>query len=322
MGSLMLQELFNEQKSNVDFFFQNVDLKRAEAFFDLLKETDGMIFFTGVGKSGFVAQKVATTMTSVNVKSLYLSPIDALHGDIGMLSRNDVFVLMSRSGETDELIELLPFLRNKGVKLVALVCEERSTLGRGCDLEMVLPIEKEICPFNLMPTTSAAVMMIFGDIIATALMKERELKIEEYRLNHPAGRIGKRMTMRVQDLMLQGDRIPTVGPYDRVMDILVELSNKQCGCVVVVDQKGAMLGIFTDGDLRRTLQKHGEGALRLRLEDVMTVSPRSTTPDRLAFEAMKLMESSPKSPITVLPVVECERLIGLIKMHDIIQSGI
>jgi len=321
-GETMLKKLFDNQREEINHFFDAVDLDAAEKLLQMLAECTGMIVFTGIGKSSFVGKKIATTMASVNIKSLFLSSVDALHGDIGILSKDDIFVLISRSGETDELLHLVPFLRNKGVKLVALVCERESSLGKACDFEMVLPIRKELCPFGLMPTTSAAVQMMFGDILATELMLLNEVKLEEYRLNHPAGRIGKRMTLKVQDLMLSGECIPICQPQDRIMDILVELSNKQCGCLLIVDDTHELLGVFTDGDLRRVLQTHGEKALSLPVEEVMTITPRWTVGEQLAFKAMELMESDQKRPITVLPVLDGSRVVGVIRMHDIIQSGV
>ncbi|MCB1149403.1 MAG: KpsF/GutQ family sugar-phosphate isomerase [Chlamydiia bacterium] len=319
---MKLQKLFQEQRRLIEEFFERVDTTQAEKIFDVLNATKGMIFITGVGKSGLVAQKIATTMTSVNVRALYISPLDALHGDLGMLSEQDVFMLLSKSGESDELLQLIPYLNNKRVTLIAVTCDPGSHLGKLCDYEMVLPIEKELCHFGLMPTTSSAVQMLFGDILATALMQQRGLKIEEYRLNHPAGKIGRRMTLKVRDLMLHGEELPLARPDQMLIEVLVTLSEKRCGCMLVVDDSQSLLGILTDGDLRRALQKHGEKALQLPLEQLMTKTPRSTLPDLLAFDAMKAMEVNRLSPITVLPVLEEARVIGLIRMHDIIQSGV
>ncbi len=318
----MLKNLFQQQRDKINYFFEHVDLAAAEDLLSMFESCRGMIFFTGVGKSGFIAQKIATTMTSVNVKSLFLSPVDALHGDIGILSKDDIFVLLSRSGESDELLQLVPFLRNKGVRLAALVCEKNSRLGNACDFEMFLPIQQEICPFGLMPTTSSAVQMIFCDLLATELMIKKQFKVEDYRLNHPAGRIGRRMTLKVKDLMLTGDKLPICSPNDKIMDTLVSLTNKQCGCIIVVDEEGEMLGIFTDGDLRRTLQDLGSDALQQTIREAMTETARWTTADRLAFDAMKQMEEDQKHPITVLPVLEDNKVVGVIKIHDILQSGV
>lgn len=318
----MLKKLFDSQREEIEYFFDHVNLETAQLLLALLHQCKGMIVFTGIGKSSFVGKKVATTMASVNIKSLFLSSVDALHGDIGILSRDDIFVLISRSGETPELLQMIPFLRNKGVTLVAWVCESGSSLGKACDFEMVLPIRKELCPFGLMPTTSAAVQMIFGDILATELMQLNQVKLDDYRMNHPAGRIGKRMTVKVKDLMIGEEDTPICSLGDRVMDVLVELSNKQCGCVLVVDQSKELKGIFTDGDLRRLLQKYGERALSRSIEEGMTDIPRWTTADQLAFDAMKYMESDQKRPITVLPVLNEQKVVGILRMHDIIQAGV
>jgi len=318
----MLETLFNSQRDEVNHFFDSVNLDAAEKLLRMFCDCRSMIVFTGIGKSSFVAQKIATTMASVNVKSLFLSSVDALHGDIGLLSKEDIFVLISRSGETQELLQLIPFLRNKGVKLVALVCEEGSSLGKACDFEMVLPIRKELCPFGLMPTTSSAVQMMFGDILATELMSLKKVQLEEYRMNHPAGRIGKRMTLKVKDLMLRGERLPVCSPQDRVMDILVDLSNKQCGCMLILDEDQRLKGIFTDGDLRRLIQEHGDNALSQSIKTGMSTSPKWTTEEQLAFDAMKLMESDLKCPVMVLPVIDDHRVVGIIRMHDILQSGV
>ncbi len=322
IGRLMLKTLFQDQRDEVNYFFDSVDLGKAEQFLTLLKECAGTIIITGIGKSSFVAKKMATTMASVNIRSLFLSSVDALHGDIGILTEKDLFILISRSGETEELLHLVPFLRNKGVTLIALVCEMGSSLAKACDFEMVLPIRKELCPFGLMPTTSAAVQMMFGDVVATALMKLKQVKLDDYRKNHPAGRIGKRMTLKVKDLMLQGEKMPVARGETRVMDILVELSTKQCGCLMIVDDHHKLKGIFTDGDLRRMLQTQGEKALSCTIEEGMTKSPRWVQGEELAFNAMKLMESDQKNPITVLPVVNQEKVVGIVRMHDILQSGI
>jgi len=318
----MLKKLFETQKEEINHFFDSVDLDAADNLLKMFSSCEGMIVFTGIGKSSFVAKKIATTMASVNIKSLFLSSVDALHGDIGILSEEDIFVLISRSGETDELLHLVPFLRNKGVKLVALVCEKGSSLGKACDFEMILPIRKELCPFGLMPTTSAAVQMMFGDILATELMIMNQVKLEEYRANHPAGRIGKRMTLKVKDLMLAGEKVPLCKAGDRLVDVLVDLSNKQCGCMLIVDDNKELQGIFTDGDLRRILQKCGDQALNLPIEEGMTKAPRWTSGEELAFDAMKLMESDQKRPITVLPVLSDREVVGIIRMHDILQSGV
>ncbi|MEM1282502.1 MAG: KpsF/GutQ family sugar-phosphate isomerase [Chlamydiota bacterium] len=319
----MLQELFDNTHQHLNYFFEHVDMKVMEEVFDILKSRPGMIILTGVGKSGLVAKKIAATMTSTNTRAIYLSPINALHGDLGIVTDRDVFVFLSKSGESEELLSLVPSLRNKGVKLIAVVSNKESRLAKASDRVVYLPLEKELCPFNMAPTTSTTIQMIFGDVITIGLMRLKNFSIEEYALNHPAGRIGKRITVKVRDLMIKGDNIPHCKPNDKLVDILVELSNKRCGCVLILDEGRKLKGIFTDGDLRRTLQNLGSDALNESMEKIMITTPRFISPDVLAREAIKIMENSLSHEVTVLPVVNDEKqVIGLIKLHDIIQTGI
>ncbi len=319
----MLKELLAEEKKSLDHFFDLIDLDEAEKLVSLLLECKGVVVFTGVGKSGFVAKKIAVTMASTGSKALYLSPTNALHGDIGMVHKGDIFVVLSKSGESDELLGLIPAIRNKGVKLIAIVSNAESRLAKAADLVMLLPLRKELCPFDLVPTTSTTIQMIFGDLLAISIMSRKEFSLDQYALNHPAGRIGKRITMRVRDIMLTDPHIPFCDPSAKLGDILVELSNKKCGCVVVANEARKLQGIFTDGDLRRALQNHGSQALEKSIEQLMTPSARFVSPDILAWDAMRLMEEDQKRPVSVLPVLsEDSTIVGLIKMHDIVQSGL
>lgn len=317
------KELFEVQKKSLDHFFEHINFDEVDELLRVLFPCKGVIFFSGVGKSGLVAKKIAVTLTSVGTKSLYLSPVDSLHGDLGIVSKEDIFVFLSKSGESDELLNLIPYLRNKGVYLVCWTSHPKSRLAKGCDLVITLPVDKELCPFDLSPTTSSVVQMIFGNVISVALMQMKHFPIEQFRLNHPAGKIGRRMTLKVKDLMLSGSKIPICHAEDKLMDILVELSDKRCGCLLVVDKENRLLGIFTDGDLRRALQKQGSLALEVKIKALMTKSPKSSSPEVLAVDALSLMEADPKHPVTVLPVLdENKKVLGLIKMHDIVQSGL
>lgn len=319
----MLKELIENEKKYLDFFFDNLNLSALEEIFEVLKNCKGVIILTGVGKSGLIAKKIAATMTSTNTRAVFLSPMNAVHGDLGIVTDKDVFVFLSKSGESEELLNLIPSLRNKGVKLVAVVSNPKSHLVEACDHVMVLPVKRELCPYDMAPTTSTTVQMIFGDIMAVALMRLRNFSLDDFALNHPAGSIGKRITLKVKDLMLKGEKIPTCPPSASLVDILVELSNKQCGCVLVVDDQKKLMGIFTDGDLRRSLQKKGPSALSETMETLMTRNPRQIDPEDLATKAIKTMETGLKNEITVLPVLDSERhVVGLIKLHDIIQTGI
>jgi arabinose-5-phosphate isomerase len=319
----MLKELFDLNRSYIDYFFEHVNVEEAEAIFQIMKECSGTLCFTGIGKSGLVAKKVAVTMISTGTRALYISATNALHGDLGMVSENDVCTIFSKSGESEELLSLAPFIRNKGAKLIAVVSKPNSRLAKASDYSICLPLKKELCPFDLAPTTSTAVQMIFGDVMTVALMQEKRFTLDAYALNHPSGRIGKRISLRVSDLMLTGNRLPTCKKTDQLISILSELSGKACGCILVVDEHNILEGIFTDGDLRRALEKNGIAALEMSLEKLMTFSPRCIESNLLAWDAMKTMESDQKRAITVMPVVDDNRkVLGLIKMHDILQSGL
>ncbi len=319
----MLRELFELNRSYIDYFFNKIDIEAAEHIFTILKECQGALCFTGIGKSGLVANKVAVTMVSTGTRALYISATDALHGDLGMVTDKDIFIMFSKSGESDELLSLAPFIRNKGAKLVAIVSQPNSRLAKACHYNIVLPLKQELCPFNLAPTTSTAIQMIFGDVLTVGLMREKRFTLDAYALNHPGGRIGKRISLRVSDLMITDKRIPTCRGSDVALNILGELSSKGCGCILVVDDDGILSGIFTDGDLRRALQQFGIAALEKPLEELMTKTPRCITSDVLAWDAMKSMEADQSQAITAMPVVdEKRRLLGVIKMHDILQSGL
>ncbi len=318
-----LRALFNEGRSLLNDFFERLNMEEATQLLSVLKECRGMILVTGVGKSGFVAEKFAMTLTSTGTRALYVSPMNALHGDIGIATKDDVFVMMSKSGETSELLQLVPFLRHKGVKLVSIVSCPNSRLSKVSDLSITLPLAKELCPFDLVPTTSVISQMIFGDVLAIALMNERGFSLDDYAKNHPAGRIGRRLICRVKDLMLVESDIPLALGDDKLFNTLVELSNKKCGCVLVVDKEKRLLGIFTDGDLRRSLQKYGPNALQMTLEGLMSKEPRCIEASVLATEALAIMEGDAKRPISVLAVVSDERkVVGIIRLHDILQEGI
>ncbi|KAF3361977.1 putative arabinose 5-phosphate isomerase [Chlamydiales bacterium STE3] len=319
---MILNELLKDVESNISFFVQNINQEEVEKAFQLLKKCKGMIFFTGVGKSAIVANKIAVTMTSTGTRAFFVSPIDALHGDIGLIGREDLLVVLSKSGESDELINLIPYVRNKGADIIAIVSNPKSRLAKAANAKVVLPVKRELCPFNMAPTTSTQIQMIFGDVLAVGLMHEKNFSLNDYAMNHPAGSIGKRILLKVSDLMLKDTQIPMALPEDKLIDTLVELSDKKAGCVLVTDQHLQLMGIFTDGDLRRALQRLGSDVLQYRMKDLMNAECRTIYSNSLALEAMQMMEN-PSSPVMVLPVVdESGCVIGLIKMHDILQSGL
>ncbi|XRA96145.1 arabinose 5-phosphate isomerase [Pycnococcus provasolii] len=315
-----LQDLFNEQRKLMDYFFDNLEYEPLANFCKEIMACKGVVFFSGVGKSGFIAQKISMTLVSTGTKAVFLNPTDALHGDIGIVSENDLLVLFSKSGSTSELLTLIPYARAKGAKLIGVSSVKGSKLDVACDMHVHLPLERELCPFDLAPVTSTAIQMLFGDTVAIALMKERNLTQEEYAKNHPAGRIGKRLLLKVSDVMNAKD-LPFVKKDVKVIDSLVELSSKGAGCVLVVGENNVLEGTFTDGDLRRALQSKGSSVLEQPLEMVATKTPRTINEDAMAVEAMKSMEEPTK--VTFLPVVnDSKQVTGIITLHGLVTAGL
>lgn len=318
----MLKELFAEQRQYLDSFFNALDLKQAEEVFELCLQTKGTLVLAGIGKSGIVSEKIAMTLISTGTKAIYLPTTNFLHGDIGLLSPEDTVLLFSKSGETEELLNLLPFIKRRGAKVIGIVSNTQSRLAVQADLSLCLPVEKELCPFDLAPTTSTEVQLLFGDVLAIGLMKAKGFGLDAYGENHPSGSIGKKITVKVSDIMIQGSHIPLCRSDDRLADVLIELSNKKCGCLVVVGEDQNFQGIFTDGDLRRSLQAVGPQVLEKKIGDLMTRSATSIQQGERAWEAMKLMQKDPKKWIMMLPVLEGQTVVGIIRMHDIIHAGI
>jgi arabinose-5-phosphate isomerase len=318
----MIASLFEEARQYINHFFDAVDIKKTEELVQELLLCQGSIILSGVGKSGIIANKLAMSFLSMGTKALFLPPLDALHGDLGLVSAEDVCIFLSKSGETQELLQMIPYIRKKGAKVVAIISNPHSRLAKESDFFIILPVEKELCPFNLAPTTSTAVQLIFGDVLAVALMREKKFTLSEFAINHPAGSIGKKIALCVEDLMFKEKEIPLCSCDSFVIDVLTELSSKKCGALIVVNKEKQLEGVFTDGDLRRAIQKYGKEFLSQKVKDLMTPSPKSTTKKTLAWQAMKQMEEDPKKLITILPVVEEKKVVGVIRLHDILQAGL
>lgn len=316
----MLKRLFSDQRRYLNHFFDSIDLDQSQKILDRLIACKGVIIFSGVGKSGHIAEKVSTTFLSTGTRSFFLTPGNALHGDIGFVSPDDLFLCFSKSGASQELLDLLPHVKKKGAYTIAIVSAPHSKLAKLADLSILLPVEREICPYDLAPTTSTAVQLIFGDCLAVALMQAKNFTMTQFAANHPGGLLGRKITLKVADLMLKESEMPLCKPTDSLIDVLHELSIKRCGCLIVIDDHQQLQGIFTDGDLRRAIQVNGPDALNMPLSRLMTPSPKSISPQLLAIEAVKRMEEDPARLITVLPVLEKERVVGLIRMHDILQK--
>ena len=323
-------------------FSQVVDLLRAEAdaigktatrlqpeeidrVVALLSSCQGKVVLLGVGKSGIIAQKIAATMTSSGTAAIHLHPSDALHGGLGILTSNDVVIMLSNSGETDELLQLLPYVKRRNVPLIAIVGKLKSTLAVRADAVLDASVDQEACPLNLAPTASTTVALAIGDALAMTLMRARGLTEDDFASNHPAGQLGKRLTLRVADLMHSGSQNPTIGTGAAWMEIISTITHYGLGAVNVIDTEGRLAGIITDGDLRRSLQRIGPSEVafaNIKCDDLMTRNPVMTSPETLAYDALRLMEDRP-SQINVLPVVDGDKqCVGLIRLHDIVRTGL
>ena len=300
-----------------------LDQSQVERAIDLLLNCKGKVVILGVGKSGIIAQKIAATMTSAGTAAIYLHPSDALHGGLGILQADDLVIVLSNSGETEEIIGILPHIKNRGTPLISIVGNLESTLARRADSVLDASVDQEACPLNLAPTASTTVALAIGDALAMTLMKVKGITTDEFAVNHPAGRLGKRLTLRVADLMHDGNGTPSVGMGSSWIEVVRAISSGGLGAVCVVDEVGRLAGIITDGDLRRAVEQTEHHELsNLTSDDFMTRRPTVASPELLAFDALRLMEDRP-SQISVLPVVDEDgACVGLIRLHDIIRSGL
>jgi arabinose-5-phosphate isomerase len=296
---------------------------QVERAVDLLCGCQGKIILLGVGKSGLIARKIAATLTSIGTPALFLHPSDALHGDIGIVNSADVAIALSNSGETEEILGILPYLKRRQVPIIAIIGNLKSTLARNATAILEAGISSEACPLNLAPTASTTVALAIGDALAMTLMQVKQLTAQDFAFNHPAGRLGKRLTLTVGDLMCSGTQNPTISSSASWLDVLEALTQGGLGAVSVIDGRGHLLGIITDGDVRRVLQKFQQKDWETLVSNaIMTPNPISITAEVLAYEALQLMENRP-SQISVLPVVDQENVcVGMIRLHDIIRSGL
>jgi len=296
------------------------DFERA---IDLMYQCAGRIIVTGMGKSGLIARKVAATLSSTGTPALYLHPAEALHGDLGMIVRGDAVVAMSASGETDEILQLLATIKRLGVKLITVTCDDlyspqangqrRSTLVQAADVALDCSVSHEACSFGLAPTASTTTMLALGDALAVALSQKRGFKEEDFASLHPGGKLGKRLT-RVSALMHRGDAMPSVSPSTPISQVIYEMSRKTLGMTTVVEE-GRLVGVISDGDLRRLMERHGKEIFELTAAGCMTRQPKTIHPDAYAITALDIME---QKKITSLPVVEeSGRLLGVLHLHDL-----
>jgi arabinose-5-phosphate isomerase len=277
------------------------------------------VIISGVGKSGIVGKKIAATFSSVGIPSLFLHPVEALHGDLGIVNEEDVSILISKSGTTDELILLYPYLK-KRTNIIAITTNQESYLAKHSDIHLYIPLQKEACPIELAPTTSTTLTMALGDAIAASVMKMNNFSEVEFAFNHPLGQLGKNLTITVGDVMHKGNNIPLIEVNSSFRDALIVMTDKPLGCLCVVDNH-RLVGIVTDGDTRRALNRY-ESISEIQINDIMTSNPITVSSDTLVGRALSVMENR-KSQINVLPVVDNQnRCVGIVRIHDLIKSGL
>ncbi len=315
-------ELLRHEADAIAAAADRLDLEQFSRAVDILARCTGAVTTTGAGTSGIVARKIAATLTSTGTSAQFVHPTDALHGGLGVIGRQEVVVAVSNSGETEEISALLPYLRSREVNIIAIVGNFDSTLAREAAVALDAFAEREAGPHGLVPTASVAVALAIGDALALTVMEVKGITRDAFAANHPSGRLGRRLTLRVRDVMHAGDEQPTIGPETPFLDVVSAITNGGLGAVNIVGDDGQLLGIITDGDLRRTLQRCEPAQLgELRAEEVMTREPVLTTPDAMAYEALRLMEDRP-SQIAVLPVIEDGRSVGLVRLHDLVRIGL
>lgn len=292
------------------------DFERA---IDILYSCKGRVIVTGMGKSGHVGRKIAATLSSTGTPSYFLHPAESTHGDSGIITREDVVIAISNSGETAELMNLLPLIERFGVKMIAMTGKKESTLGRKSDVVLDVSVEKEACPLGKAPTASTTATLAMGDAVAICLLKKRGFTEEDFLMFHPSGALGRGVLYHVSDLMITGDRIPVVNENNNFHDTIQLISAKKLGCAIIINDMGVMTGILTDGDIRRTLLRY-DNTSSLLARDVMTQKPKVILDTDLAAKALHIME---KHSITALAVCDsANRPVGLIHIHDLLKAGV
>ncbi len=280
---------------------------------------EGRIVVIGMGKSGHIGGKIAATLASTGTPAFFVHPGEASHGDLGMITRKDVVLALSNSGETDEILTIVPLIKRLGIPLISMTGNSSSTLATSSTVHIDVSVEKEACPLGLAPTSSTTAVLVMGDALAVSLLETRGFTAEDFAFSHPGGRLGRRLLLHIQDIMHAGDRIPVVTEKALLGDALVEMTKKSLGMTVIVDNEGRVSGVFTDGDLRRVID-HKLDVHKTPITEVMTRQCKTVNADLLAVEALQLME---KSAISALPVVDSEgRLIGAFNMHDLLKAGV
>ena len=287
---------------------------------DLLLACPGKVAVTGMGKSGIIGRKIASTLASTGTPAFFLHAAEGVHGDVGMLTKDDLALVVSNSGETEEIVRLLPVFKRLSLKIIALVGRLNSTLAQAADVVLDASVKEEACPLNLAPTASTTAALALGDALALALLERRGFNAEDFARLHPSGVLGRRLLLRVSDLMHTGERLPRVSPQASIRQVILEMSSKLLGHTAVVEGD-QLLGVISDGDLRRALERD-QDFLRRTAREIMTARPKFVTPDELAASALEKMERHAITGLLVCDDPEGRRLVGFVHLHDLLKAGV
>lgn len=324
MEDIMLEQARQVLRMEAEAVLEQVERidEHFKAAVEMIMACPGRTVITGMGKSGIIGRKMAATLASTGTPSFYLHPAEGIHGDLGMVTEGDVVIALSNSGETGEVLHILPSLRRIGAKLIAMVGNPNSTLAKNSDIVLNVGVTREACPLGLAPTSSTTAALAYGDALALALLSKRKFTASQFAVFHPGGSLGRKLLLTVEDIMHSGTENPLVKADISVQDALFVITDKGLGAVSVVDDDNKMLGVLTDGDIRRGLSK-GVDFLKRPVTELMTASPKTITKEKLAAQALHIMESNRPKPITVLPVVDDENhVIGLLHMTDLVRQGV
>ena len=318
------KEVLNIEATGIISLIDRLDNRFIQAV-ELLYNCRGKVVVTGLGKSGLICRKIAATFSSMGTPSFFLHAGDANHGDMGMIVEGDIVLAISNSGETEEILTLIPILKRIGVRLIAMTGNHDSTLSRAADVVLDAGVTEEACPLGLSPTASTTAALALGDALAVILLEKKGFKEEDFALRHPGGILGRKLLLRVEDLMHRDAEMPLVSEETLMKEAILVITSKRLGITGVTDKRGDLIGVITDGDLRRGLQVHGDRILNKRAAEIMTLKPRSIEKDALASRALARMEENVPRPITSLFVVEkpADRTpIGILHIHDLLKAGI
>lgn len=314
------KEIFRKEANAILALIDRVDEDFVKAV-NILQSCAGKVIVTGIGKSGIISQKIASTLSCSGTPAFFLHPAEGIHGDIGMVSKDDVVIAVSNSGETDELLKILPVIKRLGIKLIVLTGNPDSVLSKSGDVVLDISVPEEACPLGLIPTASTTAAMAMGDALALALLERRGFREEDFALLHPGGALGRKLLLRVEDLMHVKDALPLVSEQDPMKAVLIEMTSKRLGLAGVVNEGGELTGIITDGDLRRGLERD-ENLLARSAREVMTVNPKTIERNALAQQALQKMEQYAITALFIVSESGKKRPEGVIHLHDILKAGI